>query len=61
MVKDDWEIVCHDVLVSCCSLDCDLIKSDPVFWILLAIVLFKLLKLEVAGPYNLAKVCGELS
>jgi hypothetical protein len=56
LVKDDWEIVCHDVLVSCYRSDCDLIKSDPVFGILLAIILFKLLELEVAGSYDLAKV-----
>ena len=56
MVKDNWEIVCHDVLVFCCQSDCDLIKCDPVFEILLAIVLFKLLELEVAGSYDLAKV-----
>ena len=56
LVKHDWEIVCHDVLVSCCRSDCDLIKSDLVFGVLLAIVLFKLLELEITGPYDLPKV-----
>ena len=59
LVKDDWEVICHDVLVSCCRSDCDLIESDPVFRVLLAVV-FKLLELKVAGPDDLAKVRGEL-
>ena len=49
MVEDDWEIVCHDMLVSCRRPDYDLIKSDPVFGVLLAVVLFKL---EIVGPYD---------
>ena len=49
------------MLVSCCRSDCDLIKSDRVFTIFLAVVLFELFKLEVAGPYDLSMVRGELS
>jgi len=60
LVKDDWEVICHDVLVSCCRSDCDLVESDPVFRVLLAVVFFKLLELKVAGPDDLVKVRGEL-
>ena len=61
LVEDDLEVICHDVLISCCRLDYDLVESDPVFRVLLAIIFFKLLELKVAGPYDLAKVRGELS
>ena len=50
------EIVGHDMLISCYRPNYDFVKSDPVFRILLAIVFFELLELEVAGPYDLAKV-----
>ena len=56
MVEDHWEVVGHYMLVPCYRPDCDLVKSDLVFRILLGIVFFELLKLEVAGPHDLAKV-----
>jgi len=55
LVEDYWEVVCHDVLVSRYRSDRDLVKSDPIFRVFLAIIFFKLLELKVAGPYNLAK------
>jgi len=61
LVEDNWEVVIHDVLISCCGTNCNLIESDPIFWVFLAVVLFKLLEFKVAGPYDLAKVRGKLS
>jgi len=37
-------------------MNCDLIESDLVFWVLLAVVFFEFLELEVLGPHDLAEV-----
>jgi len=37
-------------------MDYNLVESDLVFWIFLAVVFLKLLEFKVAGPYDLAKV-----
>jgi len=39
---------------------CALVKSDPIFVVFLAIVLFELLQFKVARPDNLLKMLGEL-
>jgi len=56
LVKDNQEVVSHDVFVSCCRSDCNFIEGNLVLWVFLAVVFFELLKFEVAGPYDLAKV-----
>jgi len=49
LVEDYWEIVCHDVLVSHCSPDCDLVKSDPIFKVFLAVIFLSFSSLKLRG------------
>ena len=56
LVEDDWEVVCHDMLVPCCRPNRDLIEGDPVLEVFLAVVFFKFLELKIAWPNYLLEM-----
>jgi hypothetical protein len=47
LIKNNWKIVSHYVLITCSGPDGDLVERDPAFGVLLAVIFPELLKLEI--------------
>jgi hypothetical protein len=60
LIKNNWKIVSHYVLITCSGPDGDLIERDPAFGVLLAIIFLELLKLEIPWPDDLSEMRSKL-
>jgi hypothetical protein len=60
LIKNNWKIVSHYVLITCSGLDGDLVERDPTFGVLLAVIFSELLKLEIPWPDNLLEIRSKL-
>jgi hypothetical protein len=60
LIKKNWKIVSHYVLITCGGLDGDLIERDLAFGVLLAVIFPELLKLEIPWPDDLSEMRSEL-
>jgi hypothetical protein len=60
LIKDNWKIISHYMFITCGGPDDDLVKRDPAFRVLLAVVLPELFDLEVLQPYDLSEMRSEL-
>jgi hypothetical protein len=47
LIKNNWKIVSHYVLITCGGPDGDLIERDPAFGVLLVVIFPELLELEI--------------
>jgi hypothetical protein len=53
LIKNNWKIVSHYMLITCGGPDGDLVERDPAFGVLLAVIFPKLLELEIPWPDDL--------
>jgi hypothetical protein len=60
LIKNNWKIVSHYMLITCSGPDGNLIERDPTFRVLLAIIFPKLLKLEIPWLDDLSKMRSKL-
>jgi hypothetical protein len=60
LIKNNWKIVSHYVLITCGRPNDDLIERDPALRVLLAVMLPKLLKLEIPWPDDLSEMRSKL-
>jgi phage-related holin len=60
LIKNNWKIVSHYVLITCGGPDGDLIECDPAFAVFLAVIFPELLKLEIPWPDDLSKMRSKL-
>jgi phage-related holin len=60
LIKNNWKIVGHYVLITCGGPDSDLVEHDLAFGVLLAIIFPKLLKLEIPWPDDLSEMRSKL-
>jgi hypothetical protein len=60
LIKDNWKIVSHYMLVTCSRTDSDLIEHDLPFGVLLAVIFPELLKLEIPWPDDLSEMRSKL-
>jgi hypothetical protein len=60
LIKNNWKIVNHYVLITRGGPDGDLIERDPDFGILLVVILPELLKLEIPWPDDLSVMRSKL-
>jgi hypothetical protein len=56
LIKNNWKIVSHYVLITYGGSDGDLVEHDPTFGVLLAIIFPELLKLEISWPDDLSEM-----
>jgi hypothetical protein len=60
LIKNNWKIVSHYVLITCDGLDGDLVEHDTAFRVLLAIIFSELFKLEIPWPDDLSEMRSKL-
>jgi hypothetical protein len=60
LIKNNWKIVSHYMLITYGRPNGDLIERDPTFGVLLAIIFPKLLKLEIPWLDDLSKMRSKL-
>jgi hypothetical protein len=60
LIKNNWKIISHYVLITCGGPDDDLIERDPTFRVLVAIIFPELLELEITWPDDLSKMRSKL-
>jgi hypothetical protein len=60
LIKNNWKLVSHYVLITCSGLDGDLIERHLAFRVLLVIIFPELLKLEIPWPDNLSEMRSKL-
>jgi hypothetical protein len=60
LIKNNWKIVSHYVLITCDGPNDDLIERDLAFGVLLAIIFPELLKLEIPWPDDLLEMRSKL-
>jgi hypothetical protein len=60
LIKNNWKIVNHYVLITCSRPNDDLIERDLAFGVLLAIIFPELLKLEIPWPDDLSELRSKL-
>jgi phage-related holin len=60
LIKNNWKIVSHYVLITYDRLDGDLVERDPAFGVLLAVIFLELLKLEIPWPNDLSEMRSKL-
>jgi hypothetical protein len=59
LIKNNWKIVSHYVLITGDGPDGDLIERDPAFKVLLAVIFPKLLKLEIPWPDDFSEMSKQ--
>jgi hypothetical protein len=60
LIKNNWKIISHYVLITCSGPDGDLIERDLAFGVLLAVIFPELLKLEIPCPDDLSEMRSKL-
>jgi hypothetical protein len=60
LIKNNWKIVSHYMLVTCGGPDGDLVERDPAFGVLLAIIFPELLELKIPWLDNLSEMRSKL-
>jgi hypothetical protein len=60
LIKNNWKIVSHYVLIARGGPDDDLIERDLAFRVLLAVIFPKLLKLKIPWPDDLSEMRSKL-
>jgi hypothetical protein len=60
LIKNNWKIVSHYVLITYSGPDGDLVEHDLAFRVLLAVIFPKLLKFEIPLPDNLSEMRSKL-
>jgi phage-related holin len=60
LIKNNWKIVSHYVLITRDGLDGDLVERDLAFRVLLAVIFHELLKLEIPWPDDLSEMRSKL-
>jgi hypothetical protein len=60
LIKNNWKIVSHYVLITCDGPDGDLIECDLAFGVLLAVIFPELLKLEIPWLDDLSEMRSKL-
>jgi hypothetical protein len=60
LIKNNWKIVSHYVLITYSGLDSDLIERDLAFGVFLAVIFPELLKLEIPWPDDLSEMRSKL-
>jgi phage-related holin len=60
LIKDNWKIVSHYMLITCGGMDRDLVECDLAFRVLLAVIFPELLELEITWPDNLSEMRSKL-
>jgi hypothetical protein len=60
LIKNNWKIVSHYVLITCGGVDGDLVERDPAFRVLLAVIFPELLKLEIPWLEDLSEMRSKL-
>jgi hypothetical protein len=56
LIKNNWKIVSHYVLITCGGPDGDLVERGPAFRVLLAVIFPEFLKLEIPWPDDLSEM-----
>jgi hypothetical protein len=60
LIKNNWKIVSHYVLITCGGPNGDLIERDPAFRVLLVVIFPELLELEISWPDDLSEMRSKL-
>jgi hypothetical protein len=60
LIKNNWKIVSHYMLITYGRPDGDLVERDLAFGVLLAVIFLELLKLEVPWPDDLSEMRSKL-
>jgi hypothetical protein len=60
LIKNNWKIVSHYMLITCGRPNGDLVERDPAFGVLLTVIFFELLKLEIPWPDDLSEMRSKL-
>jgi hypothetical protein len=60
LIKNNWKIVSHYVLITCGGSDGDLVERDPAFGVFLAVIFPEFLKLEIPWPDDLSEMRSKL-
>jgi hypothetical protein len=60
LIKNNWKIVSHYVLITRGGPDGDLVEHDLAFGVLLAVIFPELLKLKIPWPDDLLKMRSKL-
>jgi hypothetical protein len=60
LIKNNWEIVSHYMLITCSRPDSDFVERDLAFRVLLAVIFSELLKLEIPWPDDFSEMRSKL-
>jgi hypothetical protein len=60
LIKNNWEIISHYMLITCGGLDSDLIERDLAFGVLLVVIFAELFELEIPWPDDLSEMRSKL-